>query len=141
FSIPILFSQDVFYAHRSEKNFHDVLTAIKQNQKVGECASYFFPNGERSFHEKHSLYKMYSGFPDFQKTLMHMSQLNESCQFSLSELRYKYPKEFIPEGYTSQSYLEKVTWDGAKTRYGQHLSASVTQMITKELQLIKDLEF
>ncbi len=44
----------------------------------------------------------------------------DRCTFSLDELRYQYPCETEP-GETAQEKLERLTWEGARTRYpGRH---------------------
>lgn len=141
FQLGCLFSQDIFFCHRSDKAFHDVLTAIQQNRKVEESLAYFFPNGERSFHSKDQLHAMFRAYPHFNRNLQLMAELNEKSQFCLSQIKYQYPKEFIPEGFTAQTYLEKVTWDGARQRYGAHLSPQVVSSLARELDIIEELGF
>ncbi|MCJ8277703.1 MAG: error-prone DNA polymerase [Bdellovibrionales bacterium] len=140
-SVETIFSQDVFMHHRSEKSFHDLLMAIKHNMVVGDSQKFFFPNGELSLHTKDSLLKTYSRFRGYKKTLMLMSELNERAQFCLSELKYQYPKEFIPKEHTAQSFLELKTWEGAKSRYNGHIPTTVVTIISKELDLIEELGF
>ncbi len=141
YDLPTVFSQDVFFSHRSEKAFHDLLTAIKQNKRVDKCLPFHFPNGERSFHSSQHFLKIYRNFPNFQKTLSTMSDLNDQAQFCLSQIRYHYPKEFIPDNHTPQSYLELKTWQGAKARYGDSIPSKVVSTIARELDLIEDLGF
>ena len=70
-----------------------------------------------------------------------MQELNEKSHFCLSQIRYEYPKEFIPAGHTPQSFLEFKTWQGAKNRYGDNIPTSVVSTISKELDLIEELQF
>lgn len=136
-----IISQDVFYHSRNQKNFHDLITAIKNNLKVEEALDYFFPNGERSFHSKEEIFKMYSNFGDFKNCIQISEELNEKSSFCLSELKYKYPQEMIPEGFSSQAYLEKITWDNIKNRYKGDIPENVLKGISKELDLIEELKF
>ncbi len=140
-NLQTLFSQDVFFSHRSEKAFHDLLTAIQQNQRVDQCLAYHLPNGERSLHSPAHFRQIYKNFPQFQKTMQLMADLNERSQFCLSQIRYQYPKEFIPEGHTPQSYLELKTWEGAKQRYGENIPSPVVSTLSRELDLIEELNF
>ncbi len=136
----VLFSQDLFMAHRSQKSFHDVLMAIRSNKKIEDSISHHMPNGERSLHSKKALYELYKGFPKFESTIQIMKDLSDASPFCLSELRYEYPKEWIPEGFTAQTYLEDVTWKGLKQIYSS-LSPRIVDLIAKELKLIDDLKF
>ncbi len=139
--IKTLISQDVFMTHRSEKCFHDVLVAMKNNRTLSDCGEYIFPNSERSLHSKKSILETYGSFPEFTQMLENSEALANSCHFSLSEISYKYPSEMIPDGLTAQQYLEKLSWEGAKERFGAPLSAKVVDLISKELDLIEDLGF
>ena len=136
-----LFSQDIFMNHRSEKAFHDLLTAIRVNERVDECLEHHFPNGERSFHSAQHFYEIYRHFPKFKEVFFKMKELNEKAQFCLSSLRYHYPKEFIPAGHSAQSFLELKTWEGARKRYGEHIPTPVVTTISRELDLIEELDF
>ncbi|HRU07501.1 MAG TPA: hypothetical protein P5137_17195, partial [Candidatus Brocadiia bacterium] len=55
-------------------------------------------------------------FADLPEALTATMEIADSCTFCPSELRYRYPSEWIPEGHTAQSYLEALTWAGAMER-------------------------
>lgn len=141
FELPILISQDSFMLKREDKSFHDVLLAIKNNQIVSQNLTHQFTNGERSLHTKNQIYQTYKGFKGFEQSCRFMQWLDERCDFTLGSLKYQYPQEMIPEGYTSQSFLEKVTFDCAHQRYGDIIPAKVIQLLSKELDLIEELGF
>lgn len=141
FELKPIISQDIFTAHRSEKTFHDVLIAIKNNLPIKQAGEYFFPNCERSFHTKAFIYNTYKGFSEFSQMLKTSEMLDEMTNFSLSEISYEYPKEMIPDGHTAQTYLEELAWKGAKERFGETLSAKVVELISKELDLISHLKY
>ncbi len=141
FEIDQIISQDAFYSNRREKSFHDLITAIKHNLTVSEALAYYFPNGERSLHTLKEIYKAYKSFKNFDKMIFLSEELNEKSSFCLSELKYNYPKEMIPIGFTAQQYLEKVTWDGAKKVYKSSIPEKIVHNISRELDLIEDLNF
>ena len=137
----LIFSQDSFMLHHQDKSFHDILLTIKNNNTVTENLRAFFPNGERSLHTKAQLYQIYHRFPGFDRMLQAMGELNERSDFSLASLKYQYPKEMIPEGYCSQSYLEELVFKSAKKHYQGSIPHKVLHALNKELDLIQDLEF
>lgn len=140
-SLPILFSQDSFILHRSEKSFHDVLLTIKNNNTLPENLSHLLANGERSLHTREQFWHIYHKFPGAQESFKLAHELNEQANFCLSSLKYHYPKEMIPEGYTAQSYLEHITFKAAGERYNGIIPAKVTQTLSHELDLIEELNF
>ncbi len=136
-----LLSQDVFFYHRSEKCMSDLMHAIRTNNLFDECKQHLFANGERSFHSAQNLQRFYKDLPIYHQAMALSHRLNQQCQFSLSELSYHYPREMIPESHTPQSYLEHLTWQGAKQRYGENLPEKIIQTLSNELDLIEQLKF
>jgi error-prone DNA polymerase len=63
------------------------------------------------------------------------------CTFSLDELRYEYPDELVPDGFTPTAYLRQETYIGAHRRFQSGIPHDVQAQIEHELELIKDLEY
>ncbi|SMF72683.1 error-prone DNA polymerase [Pseudobacteriovorax antillogorgiicola] len=137
--IPILMSQDAFFHRPQEKDLCDVVQAIRLNKTVAESVPHMFANDERSLHNLNELHARYHELPCFHDALAHSLDLLDSFQFDLRELKYSYPQEMIPDGFTSQSYLEHLVWEAFETYASckDHLR----DVIRKELQLIRILEF
>lgn len=138
---PVLLSQDVFFHHPYQKDLNDVLHAIRLNKTVNEVVGHMFVNGERSLHSLAKLDKLYGQLPFYEAALRHSYELAQSCHFDLGDLRYRYPKEMIPEGHNAQSFLEKIVWDAAHARYGSFLPRKIYKLLMRELALIETLGF
>src|SRR5262249_35489430 len=69
------------------------------------------------------------------------AEIAERCSFSLDELRYEYPEELVPTGYTASQYLAQLTWEGAAQRYPAGIPEKVRRLIEHELQLIAELKY
>ncbi len=82
--------------------------------------------------------KLYQKFP---QALEQTLKIASDCTFCPSELRYRYPSEWLPKGYTAQSYLEELVWQGACKRYHGEPPPKVTQQLKTELALIQKLNF
>ena len=139
--IPTLMCQDAFFHHAKEKDLSDLVQAIRMNQTMDEAVPYMFPNSERSFKSLVELEARYQNIPGFETSLKTSRDLLASFDFSLKELRYQYPREFIPEGFTAQSYLTHLVWTYAFEKYPQGVPAKTHDLLAKELKLIKHLEF
>ena len=100
-----------------------------------------FVNAERCPRSLLDLEKRYSALPCYESALRYSRDLADSCLFDFSELRYRYPKEMIPDGHTAQSYLESMTWKAAHERYGEFLPKKIHQLVLRELSLIETLGF
>jgi error-prone DNA polymerase len=65
----------------------------------------------------------------------------QRVNFSLQELRYEYPEEVVPPGYTPQHWLDTLTWRCARQRYGVSVPEKIETALREELRLIKKLDY
>ena len=63
------------------------------------------------------------------------------CTFSLSEIRYRYPAERLPDGRTSSGWLRELTLRGAGERFGDDVPPAIRDQIDRELALIDELDY
>jgi len=138
---PIIFSQDAFFADRGGKPLSDLLHAIRHNRTLDEIPEQLFVNTRRCLHALASLQKIYGDLPGAGSALRNAAELSRSFAFDLDELTYHYPREMIPEGYTPQSYLEKLVWQCAAERFGSPLPQKVESLLHHELSLVEKLRF
>ena len=138
---PVLFSQDVFFADRSQKDISDLLHAMRHNRTLDEIPEQLFVNSRRCLHSLGSLQKIYGGLPGAGSALRNSADLAASFDFDLDELTYHYPKEMIPAGYTAQSYLEHLAWKRAGEQFGNPLPEKIQRLLKHEFALVKKLKF
>ncbi len=141
YGVQCLLTQDAFFHHGSQKPVSDVLHAIRNNMEMDECVGHMFVNAERCLHGLDNLAWRFGDLPIFRTALEASAELADDCNFSMDELRYQYPKEMIPEGHTAQSFLEQITWQAARDRYGNPLPSRIADLIAHELRLILELQF
>ncbi len=138
FDIPLLATNDVHYHIRERRKLQDVLTAIREGVTLKDAGYRLFQNGERYLK---SAAEMATLFKDLPEALTHTLDAAARCTFSPSELRYRYPSEWIPTGETAQSHLEKLVYQGALKRYGGVIPEDVEKQLRHELSLIGQLQF
>ena len=65
------------------------------------------------------------------------------CAFNLSEIRYRYPAERLPDGRTSSAWLRELTLRGACERFGgdDGVPPAIREQIDRELALIDELDY
>lgn len=134
--VPLVAAGDVHMHVRSRKPLHDVLTAVRLGRPVSECGLALHPHAERHLRSRMRLAQVYPA-----DLLAATLRVADECRFSLSELRYEYPDEVVPAGYTAASYLRQCTLDGASDRYPGGIPEKVTQQIETELALISELGY
>ena len=95
-------------------------------------------NAEYAFQ---SPYTFASLFADDPAAIVRTQEIAERCSFSLTEIRYRYPSEHLPDGTTSAEWLRQLTFEGAHQRYGSEIPANVVDQLEKELKIIEALDY
>lgn len=130
--LPITCASQVHMHIRQRQPLQDCLTAIRLNRPIRSVCAQLFANNERHLRSEKKLRHLYS------KALLDSTfDIARRCHFSLSEIRYQYPTDTLPAGRDVSRYLRRLTYEGARKRFGNPLPVSVKQAIEKELQLIK----
>ncbi|MCW8091197.1 error-prone DNA polymerase [Alteromonas sp. ASW11-130] len=133
YSLPICACTGVLMHHSKRLPLQHVLHAMKQRTTVDKVGKVALSNAERTLRPLSKLKKIYpSGW------LNETKKIADQCQFSLDELRYQYPKELVPVGYTASSYLRECVEKGIKKRFPEGINADVRNTIEKELKLINE---
>ncbi|HEY8389200.1 MAG TPA: PHP domain-containing protein, partial [Parasegetibacter sp.] len=137
-NIPLVATNDVHYHEPGRRELQDVLTCIREKCTIHTAGFKLYPNAERYLKPVAEMHRLFTHYPD---ALKHTLEIAESAQFSLDELRYEYPHELVPEGYTPLSYLEELSWKGARKYYGENIPDKIQHNIRHELQLIEEMNF
>ncbi|ALT00121.1 error-prone DNA polymerase [Lacimicrobium alkaliphilum] len=131
FDIPITCCTGVLM-HQSERLvLQHCLTAIRLKTSVAGLGHRALSNSEASLRPLHKLNKLY---PD--EWIEQSLQIARRCTFSLDELRYQYPAELVPKGYSATDYLRQLVYEGAAERYPGGIPCKVKTLVEKELALI-----
>jgi error-prone DNA polymerase len=134
--LPVVALGNVAMHVRSRKPLQDTMTAIRVGRPVHECGYDLAPNAEQHLRSRLRLANLY---PDY--ALSETTNILAHCTFSLDELRYEYPDELVPAGFTPASYLRQETWIGAHRRFPSGIPHDVQAQIEHELDLITDLQY
>ncbi|CAG4897246.1 error-prone DNA polymerase [Paraburkholderia gardini] len=134
--IPVVALGQVVMHVRSRKPLQDTLTAIRVGRPVHECGYDLAPNAEQHLRSRLRLANLY---PEY--ALGETTNILAHCTFSLDELRYEYPDELVPPGFTPATYLRQETYTGAQRRFPSGIPHNVQGQIEHELELIADLQY
>ena len=134
----LLALNDVLYDTPEQRPIQDVLTCIREGLRIESAGRVLEVNAER--HLKSSA-EMTHLFRDAPEALIATQDLLSRVEFSLADLKYEYPDEPVPEGWTPQSWLEHLTWQEARYHYQGHIPQKVETQIRDELTLIQQLEY
>jgi hypothetical protein len=138
FGLPIVAGTEVLYHTPARRRLQDVLTCIRHGVPLGRSSAFTKPNAEHALLAPSPFRRL---FHDDVDALARSAEILADCTFSLSELRYRYPSERLPDGTTSMQWLRRLTHDGAKIRFPDGVPEDVTAQIDKELDLIEELDY
>lgn len=136
YQVPIVATGNVLMHVRSRKPLQDTMTSIRVGKPIAECGYDLAPNAEQHLRSRLRLVNLY---PDH--ALRETLNVLERCTFSLDELRYEYPDELVPAGYTHEAYLRQETYIGAHRRFPDGIPHKVQEQLEHELQLIRELKY
>ena len=138
FRVPGVATQGVLYASSGRQTIQDVLSSIREGVPLKEMGSHLRRNAERRLKPPLEMEALFSGEAEWIRETM---RVHEECSFSLSELRYRYPSEWIPTPHTAQSYLEELCREGVEGRYPGGADSRTMAQMRHELSLIEELGF
>jgi error-prone DNA polymerase len=135
--LPVTACGDVQMHIRSRRMLHDVLAAIRHGSPVEKLGYRTLPSGERHLRSRQRLAQL---FPvDW---LQESVAIAGRCHFRLEQLRYRYPREVVPEGVSATAHLRELTEAGIRERWGPDpISTRLRAQIEKELELIAELRY
>ena len=135
---PMVATNDVRLHSPERKDLMDVLTCIRAHCTLDEAGTRLLANAERHLKSPAEMARIFSDYPE---AIARTVEIADACSFSLDELRYEYPADPIPDDQTPQSYLEQLTWEGARRRYKGGIPESVATQIRYEFKIIAELDY
>ena len=136
YCFPLLATNQALFHHPDRQHTQHVLHAIRTRSTVADLGRDGLPNQERSLKTLTKLTRLYP-----KAWLSESVSIASLCQFNLDELKYQYPSELVPNGYTATSYLRHCVETGIKKRFKQGVPEAIRETIEKELALIHSEQF
>ncbi|HKM40196.1 MAG TPA: DNA polymerase III subunit alpha [bacterium] len=134
-NIQVVATNDVHYLKREDALYHDLLLCIQTGKSVHDVDRLRFPNDEFYFKSQPEMVRLFRTVPE---ALTNTMAIAERCQIEL-KLGQKLVPEFpVPEGQSSDTYLEKLCWQGLRRRY-QQLTPSMMERLQNELNTIRSM--
>jgi len=128
----------VHYHTPARQPLWELLTATRLGTTIDRLAEHRFANAQRHLRP---LEEIRSLFADVPEAIARTLEIAERCKFSLDELKYEYPEELVPAGFTASQYLAQLTWQGAEEHYPAGVPDKIRRLIEHELALIAELRY
>ena len=134
--VPLVAVGSVLMHRHSRQPLHDVMTAVRLGRSVHASGFGLQPNAQRYLRYRARLARLYPA-----DLLASTLEVGARCRFELDAIRYNYPLESLPRGYSPIGWLARLTLRGARRRYPQGLQASHRVQLAKELRLIREKRY
>jgi len=138
FQMGMVATNNVYYHDVSRRQLQDVMTCVREKCTIHQAGFKLHANAERYLKPVDEMYRLFRQYPDAIKNALWIS---EQCNFSLSQLKYQYPKEITSGGRTPQEELVYHTWIGAAKMFGEVIPDKVRQTILYELKFIEEMNY
>src|SRR3954463_5854592 len=136
---PLMATNDSHYVHREDHESHDALLCVQTGATLSDPKRFKFEGQEHYLKTSAEMRYLFRDLPEAcDNTLWIAERADVEIEFGKPQL----PDFPIVEGFADDaSYLDHLTWEGAKHRWGDELPDSVTERLAYELQVIKNMGF
>jgi error-prone DNA polymerase len=134
--LPLVATNGVRYARPSDKELHDILTCIREGRNVDTAGQLLGINRERFIKGAAEMLDLFADVPE---AVSNAWELSQTLDFTLANLGYQFPDYPLPAGESPMSFLRKITWNSAMTRF-RPLTARAQAQVEKELAMIEKLD-
>ena len=135
---PMLATNDVLYHDPVRRPLQDVLSCIREKCTIAQAGLRLEANAERHLKPAQEMARLFRGFPG---ALERTIEVLDRCAFRLSDLKYEYPHEPVPEGEEPMGYLKTLALRGAEWRYAGNVPDKVRGLLDQEFALIEELGY
>src|SRR5437667_30806 len=131
--VPLVATNNVHFLRPEEHLHHRAVNAIRTGGLLTTVAPPEITTGEAWFKPVAEMKRL---FPDHPEWLQATLEIADRCNLQLELGKRIFPEFAVPEGETPDSYLEKVSLEGARKRY-HSVTPEVHERLMRELGVIK----
>jgi error-prone DNA polymerase len=136
-AVPLVASGDVGFARTSDRRLLDALTCLRHKTSLDRAGRRLQSNAERRLRTPEEMERRFADRPAWIRATRAVA---ERCTFTLEDLGYRFPRFPVPAGETQDSWLRRLTLDGARGRYGNPLPRRARTQLEHELSVIRKLD-
>jgi DNA polymerase-3 subunit alpha len=136
---PLLATNDSHYVHRSDAVAHDALLCVQTGSLRSDPDRFKFHGDEHYLKPAHEMRHLFDELPEAcDNTLWIAERADVTIEFGKPQL----PDFPLPEGFaTDKEYLQHLTMEGARKRWGAQLDDRIVERLAYELQVIESMGF
>jgi error-prone DNA polymerase len=131
--VPLLALNAPLYATPAQRPLHDVINCIREGVTLAEAGTRLHANAERHLKSAAETARL---FRDHPAALTEPARLLARVDFNLDQLRYDYPNEPVPAGYSPQGWLETLTLQKAREKWPDEVPPKLMALLIEEFRII-----
>lgn len=136
-NIELVATNDVHYTYEDDAEAHDILLCIQTGKKVNDEDRMRYEGGQYYLKSEEEMRELFSYAP---QALDNTHKIAKRCNVEIEFGVTKLPKYDVPEGFTSESYLEHLCMEGLVKRYGER-ATELEERLDYELSVIKKMGY
>jgi DNA polymerase III subunit alpha len=135
---PLCGTNDSHYLEAQHSTAHEALLCIQTGTTMSDPNRWKFSSNE--FYVK-SADEMKAVFKDLPEAYRNTLAVAERCNVDLQFGQFHLPKYQVPDGYTLDSYLEHLAFEGLARRYGSSPADAIGERLRYELGVVSKMGF
>ena len=135
---PLVGTNDSHYLEAEHSRAHEALLCIQTGTTMADPNRWRFSTEE--FYLK-SADEMRTVFKELPEAYTNTLAVAERCNIELTFGQFHLPRYQVPDGFTLDSYLEHLAYEGLTTRYGPTPGDAVVERLRFELGVIEKMGF
>ena len=147
--IPLVVTNDCHYLTREDARAHEVLLCIQTGKTMSDTNRMKFATDQFYFKTAAEMAKVFADVPD---ALERTVAIAERCKMKIERVANPFPEFKVPEGWTTDTYFEKMSRDGFVARLPaleqrqkqgrlRHPLAEYEARLKFEIEMIKRMRF
>ena len=136
--IPLVATNDIHYLRADDAEAQDVLMLINTGADANDPERLTMKGSDFSMFRPE---KMAEYFKDTPSALENTQKIVEACDFNFELGKTKLPLFLVPEGKTPEQFLEDLSWQGLKNRFGENPEPKIVERLKYELSVIEKTGF
>jgi DNA polymerase-3 subunit alpha len=135
--IPLVATNDVHYCNKEDYEAHEVLLCIGTKKRLSDSSRIGFSRNEFYFKSEQEMLQVFGEIP---KALSNTQFIAQMCELDIQLPGPILPQFDIPEHFTTESYLRKISYDGLVERYDE-VTPELQERLDMELGVIERMGF
>src|SRR6201987_411362 len=147
--IPLVATNDCHYLTRADAHAQEVLMCIQTGKTMSDSQRMKFPTDQFYFKTAEEMAEVFRELPD---AVSRTVTIADRCNVKIQRVTNPFPEFKVPEGFTADSYFEKVVREGFLTRAPilereaaanrlRHPLSVYESRLTSEIEMIKKMRF